>query len=96
MSLWVDLYGFDDEDRYGDMNLSGPVRRLIECDVMPVRRWEFGDTVFITFQTSQWLHVATSLVSKYVTKEFGSVPKLENAEDFAFTGKFTVSFEDNR
>jgi len=96
MSLWVDLYGFDDDDRYGDLIISGPAKRLIARDIIPVRRWTFGDTTFITFSTSQWLHVAVSAVSRYIADEFESVPQLENSEDFAFTGKFTVSFYDKR
>lgn len=96
MSLWVDLYGFDDDDRYGDTVLSGPAKRLIDRDIIPLRRWTFGDETFIMFQSSQWLHVAVSAVSRYIADEFGAIARLENKEDFEFNNRFTVSFTDNR
>jgi len=96
MSLWVDLYGFSDDDRIGDLDLSDAARWLVTRDTIPLRTWTFGDETFIKFCTSQYLHVAVSLVQRYVKQQYDAYCVLQDASDFEFKHCFTVSFIDNR
>jgi hypothetical protein len=96
MSLWVELYGFDDNDRIGDLYLSDSARKLVERDTFPMRKWVFGDSTYIQFTSSQFLHVAMALVVKYIRKEFDAHATLVDATDYEFKHKFIVTFVDGR
>jgi len=96
MSLWVDLYGFDDNDQFGDVDLSEGAKYLVKRDTIPLNRWQFGEETFMSFASHQYLHVAVSLVSRYIFDTFGAQARLVDATDYEFKHKFTVSFVDNR
>ena len=96
MSLWVDLYGFDETDRYGDLHISGNAKALIEKGITPIAHWSISDEMFVRFNTRHDLRYAIQHVSMYIVKEFSCVPCLENSDDFEFNGMFTVSFTDNK
>jgi len=96
MSLWVDLYQFDDSDQFGDIDLSDGAKYLVRRDTMPLKRWVFGDETFLQFQSRQYLHVAVSLVSRYVWDTYGAHASLVDAVDYEHKHKFTVSFIDGR
>jgi len=96
MSLWVDLYGFDDDDRMGDMEMSSHAQELVKKDTIPMRRWQFGDETFIQFTSSQFLHVAVSLAQKYIHKQFDARATLASAEDYEWKHAFVMVFVDGR